>query len=257
MRKRIILFVCIVVLAAALVLVSHLFFKGNPQNVQEVQNSRSYMEKEGWYYYYKTVVNAQGAESEQIIKVKQDGTRKTIIYAGDVGNMILADDYLYCTSFRPFNQAKVVGNMFRLSLDGEKKERLRDSSVNYNILSIRDGWIFCLETRYTPEDKFPVIQNRGISKMKVDGTESQRICQHNMGDTNMISGLFYYINASDGDRLYRLNLDTYETKMISPDQVKAVDGNDFTQEEEWLYYIAAADGKTYRVRLDGTEKTQA
>lgn len=73
-----------------------------------------------------------------------------------------------------------------------------------------------------------------------------------LGLASRENGYIYYLNASDGNRIYRMKNDGTEKEKITSDKAKFVNVC-----EGWLYYSASsANLNFYKCRIDGSDRTK-
>lgn len=240
-----------------------------------------------WIYY----VNSNKPSSNEIWKIKKDGTNKTFLtgegYIKKItieGNWIYfinnykkgnklyrikndgteltlitedtVDDYkIYkdCIYDSEPNSTSTNRKINKMNLDGKNKSLLADGNTILENYMLGD-WIYY--------EKNSLTYAKGeIYKVKYDGSETINLVSYNSGDTanltiDCILGdwIYYDTNTGDGIGRYKVKIDGYDRGILDKD---AFISNSTVKAGDWYYYIDPSDyGHLYRVKIDGTQKTK-
>jgi hypothetical protein len=206
-----------------------------------------------WLYF----IISEDVGVDKIRRVKKDGTGNTQLFKNDFpndifSNLVVANGKLYFV----YNST-----LFSSNLDGTNKQMvyilgtqrsftIYNNQIYYNTYN-PDGYIFRVNLDCTG---FTRITNVGSYDFTVDG--------------NWI----YYVNGSDGDKLYRASIsgETYELPYAESDFSNTLGIKDQVIEkisddeavtpvvkDGWVYYLNRVDNYTiYKVRIDGSGRTK-
>ncbi|HOM02744.1 MAG TPA: DUF5050 domain-containing protein [Acetivibrio sp.] len=91
-----------------------------------------------------------------------------------------------------------------------------------------------------------------IFKVKLDGSDLQRINHDESWFLNVCGNWIYYTDPNNNDNIFRIDLEGNGKTQINTDR-----SWDITVSGDWIYYINESDGyKLYKIKIDGTEKTK-
>ncbi|MDP4147243.1 MAG: DUF5050 domain-containing protein [Bacillota bacterium] len=142
----------------------------------------------GQYIYY-----TNKTDGSKLYRVKNDGSEKTAITAESVGFYCISNEMIYYAS-------NMDNLLYRINIDGSNKQKI--SSEQIAQMNIVGDWIyFCSKT----DGKLYKMKNDGTLKYKI-GDESLNTSD-GTGIINIIDTSIYYANASDGNKLYKINVD--------------------------------------------------
>lgn len=169
--------------------------------------------------------------------------------------------------------------LYRIRADGTNRAQMTSDGVY--ALSIQDDWIY-----------FTSLQDEKLYKVKIDGTERTKISDDECFAGKVSGNWVYYVNDSDGGKLYKIGTDGTGKVKLSDDtptvhiqvagdwvyfisiadfnfnlyriridgsgrEVMIEDAREAFVADDWIYYVNESDeGKVYKVRTDGTEKTR-
>ncbi|MCP1311454.1 DUF5050 domain-containing protein [Paenibacillus tyrfis] len=164
--------------------------------------------------------------------------------------------------------------IYRIKLDGSKREKISDDSVNYVV--VKNEWIYFMnksdsfrlykmkmdgssKTKMTDEQSFYINvvddwlyyggENDNIFKIRLDGSNKTKINDDRSHFINIVDGWAFYLNWADKG--------IYKIKIDGTSREKIVRGNviSFNVMNNWIYY-SASDNGIHRVKVDGTEEKQ-
>lgn len=216
-------------------------------------------EAEGWIYYslpdglYK--VKKDGSEKQKLVDDKLNagfydinvidndiyyrsmGIYKTDI-KGDTTKQITAEDVRGGVHF--VDGWIQYGNKIRMKYDGSDMEKIYDSNkaCGYT-LNIVDGWIYYYDSDSNGKD--------GIFKMRLDGSEQQKIFEGNANNMIVEGDWIYFQNHKKGKRLYKMKTDGSDIQLIVNDEVMSINVTD-----GWIYYNG--NNSLNKIKVDGTEQ---
>lgn len=91
-----------------------------------------------------------------------------------------------------------------------------------------------------------------IYKVKLDGSDLQRINNDESWFLNVCGNWIYYTDPNNDDNIFRIDLEGNGKTRLNTDR-----SWDITVCGEWIYYINESDGyKLYKIKTDGTERTK-
>lgn len=140
--------------------------------------------------------------------------------------------------------------IYRIRIDGTNLEKLNDNRSSN--LSVINGWIYYLNhgLDYRGEDGTILFKDRGLYRMRIDGTEKQLITKDFATYVNVVDNYIYYSNYSDNDRLYRVSIDGTEIEKLNDERsiyINVIDG--------WVYYNnMEGEDAFFRIRIDGSDR---
>ena len=140
-------------------------------------------------------------------------------------------------------EEKEIINLYRFNTDGTRLKKLAE---NCDEIRITDDYIFYA---FIYDD----IDNTGIYRINLDGSDKVKICADWAGDLNIVDDWIFYRNLSDVySAIYKIKIDGSERTKINSEisQEIIVHG-------EWIYFQNVTDNyKPYKIRLDGSERTK-
>lgn len=172
------------------------------------------------------IKNSGGSKIERLISEPTTGIYKNVYVIGD---------YIYYDS----------NYILKLDGNGSDKEQISQIKVDSSTLNIDDGYIY-----YCEQDV--INEEYNIFKMKVDGSDNQKIYNRNVYDMLVYDGWIYYQDNHIGKHyksLYKIKVDGTEKQLILD---KNIGG--YNIKDEWIYYISKEDKHSlYKMKTDGSE----
>jgi hypothetical protein len=164
--------------------------------------------------------------------------------AGNIANgglVAVQGDWIYYCDPKEYELCKV-------KLNGTSKQKLReletwgfDDYFDYYFLHVIGDWVY-----YRDGDG----DDNGLYKMRIDGTDNQRLIDDNCAFVSIADGWAYYCNWGNSKKLYRIQLDGAENQKLNDDECLYVNVTD-----NWVYYCNKSDGYgLYKIRIDGTSR---
>ena len=196
---------------------------------------------DGWIYFI-----ADGL----IYKVREDGTKNTLITSGYSGNnflqgyttqefysiyrMVVVDNWIYC---RAFNFDRTNG-IFRINADNGEVEKLQQIDGAINGFAVYDGWIYFSKSEG---------DSWGAYRVRTDGTENEKIADFLIYLPNILNDKIYYLGGEDALQIYRMDLDGTNSERIAGGVAAA----SINVVDDWIYY--ATGRAVYKMSTEGTE----
>ncbi|MPN37187.1 hypothetical protein SDC9_184703 [bioreactor metagenome] len=91
-----------------------------------------------------------------------------------------------------------------------------------------------------------------IYKMRTDGTEKTPLNDEESGYMNVAGDWIYFTNESDGGKIYKIRTDGTERTILGGDKCSYINVAD-----GWIFYANQSDGgKLYKIGIDGTGCTK-
>jgi predicted small secreted protein len=179
-----------------------------------------------WIYY-------SSYSDDKIYTIKTDGTGKRILINCRAKSFNIVDDKIYY-----INSDDTYYSLYMMNLDGSNNTKVR--SYYYQDMVIYNNNIYY---------KYPYKGNEGkLYSGAVGGKSEKKLCDDIVGKINVYNDVIYYINESDKNNIYRINIDGTGRK-------KLLDVNTWGISiiDEWIYYNKFDDGNLYKVKIDGTQ----
>jgi hypothetical protein len=128
-------------------------------------------------------------------------------------------------------------------LDAHKRGNTAGNISNYGYVTTQGNWFY-----------YSLTGQKGIYKMKSDGSEQIKICDDTASYINVIDDWIYYCNNNVNDyfNIYKIRTDGTDRINVNIEQSNFpnVIGN-------WIYYINVKDkSKPYKIQIDGNNKTK-
>lgn len=100
--------------------------------------------------------------------------------------------------------------------------------------------------------RIQMTDDQQIYRIRTDGTERTRISDDLVGDFHVTNDWIYYANHSDNSRFYKMRVDGTQRTRINSDHPKHIHILG-----DWIYYQNLHDNRLYKIRLDGTSRRVA
>ncbi|MCG7212735.1 DUF5050 domain-containing protein [Paenibacillus mucilaginosus] len=186
-------------------------------------------------------------QSGTILKIRKDGTNRTILPATGVGELWADGEWLYYTkrTQQPESRENASSSppgIYRMKTDGTGGVQLNPSGEVKSLYVYSDR-IFYLKGEQGKE---------GLYSMKLDGSDDRKV-QERVTDFIITEDWIYYVR--DGKDLRKISLDgSIDIPLL--EQEKPYMGR-LSYKDGWIYFAAGATGihgslPLERVRLDGT-----
>jgi hypothetical protein len=188
---------------------------------------------DGWLYYHNE-------DKDGISRVRLDGSNKEdlTMMLGDTSikihmNLSIVDGTIY-------GMDSLQGSLYKMDLDGSNVQVLVMQDVM--AYSVYNDWVFyCYEWGK---------REQGIFKMRLDGSDRQRVGESYDHKMIVDDSWIYYKNGAGDKFLYRVR-DNGEDKALILNQKDP----SFVVVDDWVY-TGSLSGEFFRVRLDGSEASQ-
>ncbi len=212
-------------------------------DVRLVDDTVSSISLDGEWIFY---INK--GDNSRLYKVKTDGSGRTKLSDDEIRgrNIVPHNGWVYYLSNIELN---------RINQDGTGKTKLN----SYSIIS----W-FTIEDGYIYYKSYSIDSRAGLYRMDLMGNNIMRICGDepsgfsplpddrvniSYGDIEFKEGEWiYFINISDGKKIYRVKSDGSERVKVSDD---SVDDSFLDFVGSYIYYKNLSDGRYYRINKDG------
>ncbi|MGE5328957.1 MAG: DUF5050 domain-containing protein [Deltaproteobacteria bacterium] len=205
--------------------------------IDDILANENHAQSGDWIYYQNT------EDGYKLYKIKTDGTSKTKLNDKPSWRMSVVGDWIY--------YAEDEGHqVYKIKIDGSNKTKIGNVRAMY--LNIVGDWMY-----YAHDG-----EGYKLYKAKIDGTEETLLDDNCSCDISVIGEWIYYIMydttniSSSSDIKYYL----YRIKTDGTQKTKLVDGavTKYKIKDGWIYYDALLDSDitSYKMKLDGTEKTQ-
>ncbi len=183
------------------------------------------MDYDGEWVYYSHYLFDRG-----IFKVYADKSQNTKITDDEVAYLSVSGDWIY------YFDAELM--LHRIKKDGSEKNVLSDESGVY--LNVVGEYIYYVEG----------VGDYGyITKMKSDGSNKQQLIPDQSGMLVYENEWLYYINVSDGSKVYRIRTDGSSKEKILDESCANIN-----IDEGYLYYIPAGNKGLNRMKIGDTQK---
>jgi hypothetical protein len=178
---------------------------GNDTN--NIFNHGRMAKQDGWIYY--------SLNDDGLYISKEDGSNKTKIVSGDIIDINVIGEWIYYVKVYE-SKGIYYDDVYKIKLDGTKKERIKENCVNLNIINdklyctVNAGWLGELEDR---KIKFPIEDIGIIYQCDLEGKNCEKIVERNNSGLFLIkdNDLFY----SNDKKLYNYNLLDKTTNCIT------------------------------------------
>lgn len=194
------------------------------------ENARQLSVLGEWIFY------VNGSDNNYLYKIKTDGTSKTRLNAEFTSNINISGNWIY------YINTQDTYSINRVSIDGSIINKLGYSGGSAMIVY---------------EDKIIL----GETMLDLDGQYLSRIISFGRCLSFNVKGdrLYYTTRAyTDEAQLYTIKLDGTDNKLLVSDKLEdrySVGGDlRIYLFNDWIYYSNYSDGRTYRVKSDGTNR---
>lgn len=209
--------------------------------VEEYENFNSNLQNKGnvakdgeWIYF-------GSAYTHELIKVKEDGSNKTVLSNNFNHSIHIIEDWVY-----------YAGNygIYKINKNGTNETLV--SNVIADWMIIADNWIYYLERN----------GDGAIHKMRLDGSEEINLGGESVHNFNMIDNEIYYVTFDDPNNYYGANT-IYKMDLDGNNKIAIKSESGFIvrmscDDGQWIYYTVATEDesrKLVKVRLDGSGYT--
>lgn len=219
-NKSLILKILPVIIALIAVLIINSGFKSDKygNSVGNSNNNGLAAEYDKWIYY----VEVDGDDTVGICKVKNNGKKTEKVAEGDFYNLNILDGYIYCLEH---DSEENKENLVKLKTNGKKKEVLaRD--VNNGTITVTEKWIY-------------YYKNTNLYRMKLDGTEKNRVSDKKISYYQIDGKWIYYIYKNENiSNIARMKLNGEDAQRIA----KAEENTEYDSlyvKGSKVYYVVA------------------
>lgn len=237
-----------------------------------------------WIYY----VEIDDNEPVGICKVKNNGKKTEKVVEGQMYELNIIDDYIYCVEYsedeyrydlikvktngkkketlaRDIDDGQVIAtdkwvyyykndNLFRVKVDGTNREKVSDKAISY--YQIHGNWIYYI---YKTDNS-----QQYIAKMKANGEDVQRIAKADEDEKYealyVKGGKIYYVVSKLNDNYdYESSLYKMNKKGENTEKICKIDKNIqlINMQEKGIYYTTTENYDEYKikyVKYNGTDK---
>jgi photosystem II stability/assembly factor-like uncharacterized protein len=202
--------------------------------------------------YIYGVMNDPLTNDLNIYKVKKDGSNLTKVIDLPIRYFyLLKDRIIFIPDYETVEYHNVIqsDSIYSVGFDGSNLAQLACAVDGW--FTISDGWIY-YSAEITNSAEF-IGYNTNLMKMRFDGSDKKSL-QKNVNSTNLIvnNGWVYYINGTDGHKVYKVRIDGSQSTAVTTDSSVA----GFGVSNNYVYYnfFDPAQLKTYRVDKNGKKK---
>lgn len=198
----------------------------------------------GWIFFIDP------GDSKRICKIKTDGTGLTGLSIQDVLDICVYNGFIY------YLKDKTI---YKVTTEGQ-------SNINITTDNIVTWMYIADNTLYFKA--FNWALGTRVYKMALNSNNKTPLCNDNLAgfvlspdgqsisftyapSQCIIKGWFYYINASDGNKIYRITTDGTSRTKITED---AVSDTFIEILGDWVYYKNTNDNKYSRIKTDGASR---
>lgn len=183
-----------------------------------------------WIFYINS------SNNNYLCKIKTDGTNKVVLAASDVKQININSNWVY------FINTKDNNTIYKTTTDGMEMCKTQ-ASYKQDMIVYKDK----------------IIADNSI--MDLDGNEIRNIGIFGLHSTlNVMEDRMYYTTSefmdtsyNSGKQLYMIKLDGTDNRKLTDDYLPAGSLNIYVS-GGWIYYVNSTDGRTYRIKSDGTNK---
>jgi hypothetical protein len=178
--------------------------------------------------------------------VKQDGTELAKVKTKFALVSVLVDEQCF------IGKEKWGSGIFMYLMDGSEIDILKlfggvMATGTPQVLGIEDGWIYLFQEAVMSASG---IESR-LSRVRTDGNSLEKLDgPRYFADANFSDGWVYFAHSFEDKTLCRARLDGTDETVLS----SAAAAN-IQVVGDWVFYKCTEDSKWYRIKTDGTEKT--
>lgn len=146
----------------------------------------------------------------------------------NVGLFAEVDGWIYYSNFDDHQ------TLYKIRSDFTGKAKLSDDPCRS--IQVVDDWVY--------------YASGPLFKVKTDGSQRQPVLSDVVGAFVLDQGWVYYVNQSDGSRLYKATFEGQDRQKLDEDRCAMLNLSG-----DWLYFLNRSDqSRIYRLKTDGTEK---
>lgn len=203
-------------------------------------NGLAVVDNDGTLYYLDLTGDTYAGGQENIYRLKPGETKPTAISSDEAWNLTISGKYLYYSNWSDQH------HIYRMQLDGSEKTKINNQPACQ--LTATSNWL--VYTTWTNDNSVP---GPALYKLALDGqSEPQKLCDDQAETITIAGDWVYFLNASDGYRMYKIKLDGTSRSKIADDQVLFMAVADNT-----IYYSNYSDSqKLYSISTDGQRRTK-
>jgi hypothetical protein len=192
-----------------------------------------------WIYYNVSSAGIDRTPPTHLVKIRADGTDRTIIADIYSYNINVVGDWIYYVGE---SVNRWTEGIFRIRTDGTDWAQLSREDAEF--MTVVGDWIYYSNRLFRSDGS--------ILKMRTDGTEKTLITNEPGWDINVVDDWVYFVSHDDSF-IYKIRTDgTDKTKLNN------VESRNIIVYDDWIYYMSGNQwgrGEFYRIRTDGTEET--
>ncbi len=208
----------------------------------------SYINIIGDWIYYTT-----GKENYSMVKVRTDGTGRTILSGDQAEYMNVVGDRIYYANFSSYVK------LYTMRLDGTDRRKVSRYSdeISFWVNAFTD-WIYYVNIFGNPddykeldnEDIEHLMMTKGIYRIRPDGSNAVQLNNFDADFMNVSNGWIYFINSDDADYIYKMKTDGSEQQVIAEEGASHLNVSG-----DFIYYCNNSDkSRIYRMQLDGSDQ---
>lgn len=204
---------------------------------------------DGQYIYYTNISEL----STNVVRI--DGTGRRKLNSGMASGLVKIGDWIYYMDHLDSNK------MYKIRTDGTGRTLVINASViglNYN-----DGYLY---NSVTTDLEDPKAGKGGLYRTEISTGQSKLLTFDIPYGINVVDEWVYFMNLSDGGRIYRVktdgtskefaNTDAYRDKEVNTLGISggnAVNAGLATSQGDWIYYIQGWE--LFRMKKDGNSRS--
>lgn len=176
-----------------------------------------------WIYFMDNTI---GDYNYGIYRMRTDGSKKELLINENISNIYIIDDYIYYRLDKDND-----GGFYKVKTDGTQSQRFYTDEFLSQHTSIGVKFVVEGEWLYYNKQYIHVDNQKGIYKIKVDGTEWQPVFTIKDGDTNEYSeelngftlqesSIYYSLNSyvpleKTTNHLYKIKINDSEKQLLN------------------------------------------
>ncbi len=230
---------------------THYLLKKNLSSgeIIKVSDDRAnYINIVGEWIYYTT-----GKENYSIVKIRTDGTERTILADDKAEYMNVVGDRIYYANFSSY------AKLYTMRVDGTDRGKVYKYSDEVSLwVNAFSDWIYYANLfgdpddykEFSEEDIEQLMMTRGIYKIRPGGSNSIQLNNYDADYINVSNEWIYFTNTDDADRIYKMKNDGNEQQALTEEGA-----TNLNVSGDFIYYCNKTDkGRIYRIQLDGSEQ---